>query len=175
MRNLQTENVAMHSQQTAIIAYALGVIDNEVFGLTTNADKCATLAVFHEASEVLVGDMPTVVKYRNDDMIKAFKEAEKDAEKKLLSTLPDNLKKHFAAVMAPGECREVKLVKFADKIASYIKCIEEVTAGNNEFKNAKNVNEKVIKDYNDKTVNYFLDNFIDSFYFNLDELLNGNQ
>jgi len=171
MHNRQTEDVAQHSHQTAVLAHALGLIDKEVFQKKTCPDKCAAIALYHETAEVLTGDMPTPVKYRNAQMREAFFEAEKHAEQRLLDGLPEILKKGVAARVRPEKCREAELAAFADKLAAYIKCTEEFSAGNKEFAAALKTAEKQIASFNDETVNYFMQSFAPSFSMSLDELM----
>ena len=173
MANLKTENAAEHSQQTALIAHALAVIDNIVFGANLNVDRIGMLAVFHETGEVLTGDLPTPIKYFSTEIAAAYKKVEAEAEKKLLSLLPTDLTKEFEAYVRPNKAGyEYKLVKCADKITAYIKCIEELKGQNKEFKSA---HDSIKKDLNQMAkdvpcVKYFLDNFVDAFYKTLDEL-----
>ncbi|MCL2797410.1 MAG: 5'-deoxynucleotidase [Firmicutes bacterium] len=171
MHNQCPEDVAQHSHQTAVFAHALGVIDKTVFKKDTDPGKCATIALFHEASEVLTGDMPTPVKYRNTAMYEAYKEAEKDATDRLLYCLPAEIEPKIRAVVRPAPCREAFLVKCADKIAAYIKCVEELKAGNTEFAAARRSAERLITGYRDETVDYFMARFADAFSLNLDELM----
>jgi 5'-deoxynucleotidase len=172
MYSRTNEDVAQHSHQTAVLAHTLGLIDREIFKRDTDAEKCAVFALYHEAAEVFTGDMPTPVKYRSTEMSNAYKDAEKAAVERLLLNLPDELEKPFAAAVAPPENgRETDIVKFADKIAAYIKCVEETAAGNGEFISAKAATEKTIKDFKDDSVNYFMENFAAPFGMNLDELM----
>ena len=172
MHNRQNESVSQHSYQTAIIANALGLIDKEVFDLNTDANLASSLALYHDATEVLTGDMPTPVKYRSEAMRTAYSEAEKDAVEQLLSYLPLELKSAYQKYLMPNEnSREYQLVKFADKISALIKCIEEVASGNNDFLAAKKTTVAVLDKITDKTVQYFLDNFVGAFSLNLDELV----
>jgi len=172
MHNRQNESVSQHSYQTAIIANALGLIDKEVFDLDTDANLASSIALYHDATEVLTGDMPTPVKYRSEAMRNAYCEAEKDAAEQLLSHLPEKLKPAYQNLLVPYEnSREYQLVKFADKISALIKCIEETSSGNNDFLVAKKTTADILDNVSDKTVKYFLDNFINSFSLNLDELV----
>ena len=171
MHNRCVEDVAQHSHQTAVIAHALGLIDLTVFKKDTNPEKCAVVALYHETAEVLTGDMPTPVKYRNEKMTEAYKDAEKSAEERLLGYLPKELIPEIEKVVRPKACREATLVKYADKIAAYIKCVEEISAGNSEFSAAKKSSEAFIKAFNDEAVDFFMSRFADSFSMNLDELL----
>ena len=171
MHNRTLENVAQHSHQTAVLAHALGLIDKRVFNKTTDPDKCAVIALYHEVAEVLTGDAPTPVKYRSPDMIAAYKQAEKCAQERVLGELPAELKPFFTQALQPEPCRETELVRFADKIAAYIKCVEEVSAGNTEFLNAKKTTETAIQNFKDETVHYFMKRFAEAFSMNLDELM----
>ena len=121
----------------AVIAHALGVIRRDVFGIPCDADACATVALYHDASEILTGDLPTPIKYHNDLIRDAYKEVEEIACTKLLATLPDELRGAFEPLLT-GETqrRTHDLVKAADKLSAYIKCVEELKAGNAEFRRA---------------------------------------
>ena len=171
MHNRCQEDVAQHSHQTAVFAHALGLIDRTVFNKDTDPGKCAVIALFHEASEVMTGDMPTPVKYRNSKMYEAYKEAEKDAAERLLIELPADLEPSIRAAVRPAPCREAVLVKYADKIAALVKCVEELRAGNTEFSQAGKAAESLIKSYQDETVEYFMKKFTPAFSLNLDELM----
>jgi len=174
MHNRCPEDVAQHSHQTAVLAHALGVIDHAVFGKSTDPGKCAVIALYHETAEVLTGDMPTPVKYRNMKMMEAYKEAEAGAEERMLCYLPPLIEPDMRASVRPAPCREAVLVKYADKIAAYIKCVEEVSAGNAEFSAAKKSAEALVNGYNDETVDYFMRHFAAAFSMNLDELMGGS-
>ena len=172
MRNTQKENVAEHSFMTAMIAHALCVISNELYGGKLNADRAATLALYHEAAEVLTGALPTPVKYHNDGIRSVYKAMEREAEKKIVGVLPENLKSVYEPLVSPDTTQsEYKYVKFADKIAALIKCNEELSVGNNEFKMAADAMLKSLRAVPDKAVEYFLNNFISSFGLSLDESL----
>lgn len=172
MRNTRKENVAEHSYLTAVIAHALCVTENEQFGGHLNPDRAAVLALYHEAAEVFTGDMPTPVKYHSDDIRTAYKALEHKAEHKLLTFLPPALQGAFADAVSPDKALpESKFVKYADKIAALVKCIEEVAAGNAEFVAAKAATEKVLRDAHVASVDYFLDTFVAAFGLSLDETL----
>lgn len=171
MRNTRVENVAEHSFQTAVIAHALACIEKTVFGENANPEKAAALAIYHETAEVITGDLPTPVKYFNNEIRTAYKDLEKYAEQKLLDGLPKELKNEIGALVSPPDCIEKRLVKYADKLAAYIKCIEEKTCGNTEFDNALISTEKELKSYKSKSVNYFIENFVGAYYKNLDQLI----
>jgi len=173
MHNRQLESVAEHSHQSAIIAHSLALIDNEVFAIKTDANKAAVYALFHDASEVFTGDIPTPVKYRNAAMVNAYDEAAVAAEKQLLDSLPKNFRPLYKDILRPKitESREAALAYYADKICALIKCTEEVAGGNKEFLHAKKSTLKKIEELNDNSVNCFLEYFLPAFSCNLDELI----
>ena len=172
MKANEPENIAEHSAQTAQIAHALAVIKNRLFDGDVNADRITTLALYHEAAEVITGDLPTPIKYFNPAIRSAFKDIESLAEEKLLSMIPDELQEDYRPVIAQEEnCYEHVLVKAADKISAYIKCIEELRAGNREFAKAKDSLKKEVEAYYTyPEVKYFCNNFLPSFHMTLDEL-----
>ena len=170
MRNTAQENVQEHSHQVAVLAHALAVIRNEKFGGSVDAGQVAVTALYHDASEILTGDMPTPIKYDNPDIQKAYKEVEAVAEKKLLHMLPEELQSVYAPVIT-GQGGEIEeLVKAADKLSAYIKCVEELKAGNNEFREAAAQTRKALEAYEMPEVAYFMETFMDSFSLTLDEL-----
>ena len=170
MRNTAQENVQEHSHQVAVLAHALAVIRNEKFGGSVDAGQVAVAALYHDASEILTGDMPTPIKYDNPDIQKAYKEVEAVAERKLLGMLPEELQSVYAPVIT-GQGGEIEqLVKAADKLSAYIKCVEELKAGNNEFREAAGQTRKALEAYDMPEVSYFLETFMDSFSLTLDEL-----
>lgn len=171
MRNSLPENIQEHSHMVAIIAHALGVIRRDVYGIDCNPDECATVALYHDSSEILTGDLPTPIKYHSAEILDAYRQVEKIASSKLLATLPEEIRRAFEPVLG-GEAEERlhDIVKAADKLSAYLKCIEERRAGNDEFISA----EKQIRDILDRNpmpeVKYFLDNFVPAFELTLDEL-----
>ena len=170
MRNTAQENVQEHSHQVAVLAHALAVIRNEKFGGNVDAGQVAVAALYHDASEILTGDMPTPIKYDNPDIQKAYKEVEAVAEKKLLHMLPAELQGVYKPVIT-GQGGEVEeLVKAADKLSAYIKCVEELKAGNNEFREAAAQTRKALEAYEMPEVAYFMETFMESFSLTLDEL-----
>jgi len=172
MHSRRNESVAEHSHSVALLAHTLAIIDNEIYKLITDCNFAAVLALYHDATEVFTGDMPTPVKYRSPAMMAAYDEAESNATDKLIGYLPLELKITLESVLDPDKtCREYILVKYADKLCAYIKCIEEVNSGNSEFINAKKTTLATLKKYNDKTLNYFIEHFIKAFELNLDELM----
>lgn len=172
MKAVTEENIAEHSAQVAQIAHALAVIGNRIYGKQLNADRIATLALYHESSEVITGDLPTPIKYYNPDIRKAYKEIESVANDKLLSMLPEELKEDYAPLVSQDENGyEHKLVKAADKLSAYIKCVEEMKSGNREFAKAEISLKASVEEYFDlPEVKYFCDKFMPSFAKTLDEL-----
>ena len=170
MRNTAPENVQEHSHQVAVLAHGLAVIRNEKFGGQVDAGQVAVAALYHDASEILTGDMPTPIKYDNPAIRTAYKEVEAVAEQKLLQMVPQELQRVYAPILTGpgGEIEE--LVKAADKLSAYIKCVEELKAGNNEFREAAAQTRKALEAYGLPEVQYFLDTFMDSFSLTLDEL-----
>lgn len=168
MRNVRNENLCEHSFETAVIAHALAEIANNRLGAELDADKIAVCALFHDTTEILTGDMPTPVKYYNDDIKKAYKQVEKTAQDKLLSLLPDYLKNSYSKVYETDSLTE-SYVKAADKLSALIKCIEELSMGNKEFESAKKSTEKSIKELNLEAADIFLKEFIPSYSLTLDE------
>ena len=170
MRNTALENVQEHSHQVAVLAHALAVIRNEKFGGAVDPGAVAVAALYHDASEILTGDMPTPIKYDNPAIQHAYKEVEAVAEKKLLHMLPQELQSVYAPILTPTDPDVERLVKAADKLSAYIKCVEELKAGNTEFREAAAQTRKALEGYGLPEVAYFLDTFIDSFSLTLDEL-----
>ena len=170
MRNTAQENVQEHSHQVAVLAHALAVIRNEKFGGCLDAGQVAVAALYHDASEILTGDMPTPIKYDNPAIRKAYKDVEAVAERKLLEMLPQELQAVYRPVLTGPGCEVEQLVKAADKLSAYIKCVEELKAGNNEFREAAAQTRRALEEYNLPEVRYFMDTFMDSFALTLDEL-----
>jgi 5'-deoxynucleotidase len=171
MRNSLPENIQEHSHMVAVLAHALGVIRRDVFHVPCNPDEAATVALFHDSSEILTGDLPTPIKYHSNEIRDAYKEVEALACHKLLDTLPEELRGAYEPLLA-GETEERvhDLVKAADKLSAYIKCIEERKAGNNEFLSAEAQTRKLLEESHMPEVDYFLEHFIPAFELNLDEL-----
>ena len=170
MRNTAPENVQEHSHQVAVLAHALAVIRNEKFGGAVDPGQVAVAALYHDASEILTGDMPTPIKYDNPAIRKAYKDVEAVAEGKLLAMLPEELQAVYAPILTPTDPEVIRLVKAADKLSAYIKCVEELKAGNNEFREAAAQTRKSLEAYELPEVVYFLEPFMDSFALTLDEL-----
>ena len=170
MRNTAQENVQEHSHQTAVLAHALAVIRNERFGGRVDPGLAAAAALYHDASEILTGDMPTPIKYDNPAIRAAYKDVERVAEAKLLGLLPPELQGAYAPVLTEVDPEIARLVKAADKLSAHIKCMEELKAGNTEFREAAVQTRKALEDYGLPEVGYFLETFLPSFSLTLDEL-----
>ncbi len=172
MKSVSDENIAEHSAQVAQIAHALAVIANKLYGKHLNADRISTLALYHESSEVITGDLPTPIKYYNPEIRNAYKDIESTANKKLLSMLPKEIQDEYAPLIEQDtKTYEHRLVKAADKLSAYIKCIEELRSGNREFSKAEVALKGEVETYFDlPEVKYFCDTFLDSFSKTLDEL-----
>ena len=168
MRNTKTENLSEHSLEVAQIAHALAIINKKRFGGNANPQYVALVAMYHDTSEIITGDLPTPIKYYNAEIKKAYKQIETTAEKELLDMLPDDFKEEFTAIYNPDELT-LRLVKAADKISALIKCTEETNMGNHEFAIAKQTIEKAIKDMNCKEADVFIEEFLPSFSLSLDE------
>lgn len=170
MRNSYTENIQEHSHQVAVLAHALAVIRNKYFGGHVDAGQVAVAALYHDAPEILTGDLPTPIKYYNPAIRDAYKQVETVAEEKLLAMLPEELRPVYDAALRP-EGEDVKaLVKAADKLSAHIKCVEEVKAGNNEFRKAAEQTLRALQEYDMPELNYFTEHFLPGFHLTLDEL-----
>ena len=171
MRSQREENIMEHSQGVAIIAHALAVIRNKLYGGSVNIEKTVLYAMYHETSEVITGDLPTPVKYYNRSIHGAYKELERTAAERVTQTLPEEIREELAPfVLADEESEEYGLVKAADRLSAYIKCLEELRSGNKEFAKAKKSIEKDLHSKNMPEVEYFFEKFIPSFSLALDEL-----
>lgn len=171
MRNTESENLDSHSKEVAVIAHALAVIGNVRFNKNYNADRAAVLGLYHDAQEIITGDLPTPVKYHNEKILDAYKEIEASATERLVSMLPDDLKNEFKSALTGDSDKDLlPLVKAADKLSALIKCIEERKAGNMEFKEAERSTRERIAELNSEEANVFLNEFIGAFELTLDQL-----
>ncbi len=174
MRNSRPENLSEHSLEVSMIAHTLCVIGNARYGKNLNAEKAALIGIYHDASEIITGDMPTPIKYYNKDIRDAFKEVEFLAEKRLLAQLPEDLRPYYADIFQATEEETYlrKLVKAADKLSALIKCIEEENSGNREFRTARVSIQSAIDNMQEELpeVKDFMDEFIPSYGKTLDEL-----
>lgn len=169
MRNTVKENNAEHSLMVGMIAHALAEIENSMFGGSYDSCKIGMIGAYHEVSEVITGDLPTPIKYFSTEMRDAFKSVESVARDQIIHTLPEEFRPAYDKLINASE-EEYRLVKYADKITAYIKCVEELASGNKEFKEAHKAIEKELKGYGSKSVNYFIDNFVGAFGQTLDQL-----
>ncbi|HGE9138414.1 TPA: 5'-deoxynucleotidase [Yersinia enterocolitica] len=172
MRNVRTENVSEHSLQVAFVAHALAIIKNRKFNGNLNADRIALLAMYHDASEVITGDLPTPIKYYNPQIAHEYKKIEKVAQQKLIEMLPVELQHDFRCLLDEYYYSEEEkaLVKQADALCAYLKCLEELSAGNNEFIQAKARLEKTLAMRQSPEMDYFMEVFVPSFSLSLDEI-----
>lgn len=171
MRNSAVENVQEHSHMVAVLAHALAVIRRDIFGLDANPEKAAAAALFHDASEIFTGDMPTPIKYFDSDIMSAYKRVESIASGKLLASLPPGIRRSYELLLSPEKSDDVcQLVIAADKLAAYIKCLEELGTGNLEFRLAAEQTLNKLSSLNMPEVSYFLEHFVPAFELTLDEL-----
>ena len=170
MRNTRLENIQEHSHQVAVLAHALAVIQNKHFAGQVDPGAVAVAALYHDASEILTGDMPTPIKYDNPDIQNAYKQVESVAERKLLSMLPQDLRPDFEDIITIPDPEIHALVKAADKLSAYLKCVEELKAGNNEFKKAKEQTYAALCQNPIPALTYFMEHFLEGFELTLDEL-----
>lgn len=172
MRNSAAENISEHSLEVAMLAHGLGIISRERCGKEVDPEKLALIGLYHDANEIITGDMPTPVKYHDPELRNAYKRVEEMASRKLLNQLPDYMKPYYeeALFMQPGEEEQWKLVKAADKLSALIKCIEERNAGNKEFSTAYQTIEQALHAMEMDEVEIFMRDFLPSYERTLDEL-----
>lgn len=171
MRSVREENIMEHSQQVAVIAHALALIKNKFYGGTLDEKLVVMLAQYHESGEVITGDLPTPIKYFNPEIRDSYKDLEKLACKRLIAMLPEELRAEYEKYVLPDtSSEEHKVVKYADRLAAYLKCAEEVKAGNSEFKKAKKSIGEELKNCGAPEVQYFLKEFAPAYELTLDEL-----
>ena len=170
MRNTAPENVQEHSHQVAVLAHALALIRNEKFGGHVDPGLVASAALYHDASEILTGDMPTPIKYDNPDIQSAYKAVESVAEGKLLSMLPEDLRPVYDEILTMPDPHVRALVKAADKLSAYLKCVEERKAGNAEFRSAEEQTYAALRENPLPALAYFMEHFLPGFQLTLDEL-----
>lgn len=170
MRNTSYENLSVHSHEVAVIAHALAVIGNRRLSKNYNADRVSTIALFHDSSEILTGDMPTPVKYNNELLKSAYKSVEAQANEKLLTFLPEDLQGDYRDILLAQDEDLISLVKAADKISALIKCVEEQKMGNRDFDYARATIENAINSMNLPEADIFMNEFFDSYSMTVDEL-----
>ena len=171
MRNTFSENIQEHSHQVAVLAHALALIRRNVLHLDgPDPESCAVAALYHDASEILTGDMPTPIKYYNPDIKAAYKQVERIAGNRLLEMLPEALRDAYAGYVLEDDEEINLVVKAADKLSAHIKCLEEQKAGNTDFDSAAGATLQSMKDMNCPELNWFIDNCLEPFRLNLDQL-----
>lgn len=170
MRNTDPENIQEHSHMVAVLAHALAVLQNERFGGQVDPGAVAVAALYHDASEILTGDMPTPIKYDNPDIQSAYKQVEAVAEQKLLNMLPQDLRPAYNEALTIPDPEIRALVKAADKLSAYLKCVEELKAGNSEFKKAAEQTRAALERFDLPELRCFCEEFLPSFELALDEM-----
>ena len=171
MRNTFSENIQEHCHQVAVLAHALALIRRDILQLPgPDPDKCAVAALYHDASEILTGDLPTPIKYYNPDMKAAYKQVEKIAGNRLLDMLPPQLRSSYAPWVLEEDEEVLPIVKAADKLSAHIKCLEEQKAGNTEFSSAVGQTLQAMKKMELPELTWFLENCLEPFTRNLDQL-----
>lgn len=171
MRNTYRENISEHSHQVAVLAHALALIRRDILCLPTpEPDKCAVAALYHDASEILTGDLPTPIKYYNPDIKAAYKQVERVAGNRLLDMLPPALRKSYESYVLEDDRELEPFVKAADKLSAHIKCLEEQKSGNKEFDTAAKQTWDALVAMDRPELNWFLENCLEPFARNLDQL-----
>ena len=171
MRNTFSENIAEHSFQVAVLTHALVLIRREILKLDApDPDRCAVAALYHDASETLTGDLPTPIKYHNADIKAAYKQVEKIAGNRLLDMLPQQLRACYEHQVLEDDAEALPFIKAADKLAAYLKCLEEQKAGNTDFDSAARQTWQAMEDMDRPELNWFLDHCLEAFTLNLDQL-----
>ncbi len=171
MRNTFSENIQEHSHQVAVLAHALALIRRDILHLPTpDPNRCAVAALYHDASEILTGDMPTPIKYYNPEIKDAYKQVERIAGNRLLDMLPPALRPSYEHLVLEDDKELEPIVKGADKLSAYIKCVEEQKAGNTEFDSAAVVTMQALRDLRREEMDWFIDNCLEAFSLNLDQL-----
>ena len=171
MRNTFSENIQEHSHQVAVLAHALALIRRDILRLPTpDPDRCAVAALYHDASEILTGDLPTPIKYYNPDIKDAYKQVERVAGNRLLDMLPPALRASYEHLVLEDDQELEPFVKGADKLSAYIKCVEEQKAGNTEFDSAAAVTMEALKAMHREELEWFIENCLPAFSLNLDQL-----
>ena len=171
MRNTFSENIQEHSHQVAVLAHALALIRQDILHLPTpDPDRCAVAALYHDASEILTGDMPTPIKYYNPEIKEAYKQVERIAGNRLLDMLPPELRPSYEHLVLEDDKELEPIVKGADKLSAYIKCVEEQKAGNTEFDSAAAVTMQTLRSLHREEMDWFIDHCLEAFSLNLDQL-----
>jgi len=171
MRNTFSENIQEHSHQVAVLAHALALIRRDILHLPgPDPDKCAVAALYHDASEILTGDLPTPIKYYNPDIKTAYKQVERIAGERLLDMLPPALRASYEPLVLEDDEEVTPIVKAADKLSAYIKCVEEQKAGNTEFDSAAKQSMESMLCMGMPELQWFIDECLEPFSLNIDQL-----
>ncbi len=171
MRNTFSENIQEHSHQVAVLAHALALIRRDVLKLSgPDPDKCAVAALYHDASEILTGDLPTPIKYYNPDIKTAYKQVERIAGERILDMLPAQLRTSYEHLVLEDDPDVTPIVKAADKLSAYIKCVEEQKAGNTEFDSAAVLTMEAMEKMAMPELTWFIENCLPAFSLNIDQL-----
>jgi 5'-deoxynucleotidase len=171
MRNTFSENIQEHSHQVAVLAHALALIRREILHLEgPDPDKCAVAALYHDASEILTGDLPTPIKYYNPDIKDAYKQVEHIAGNRLLDMLPQELRSSYESYVLESDEALLPIVKAADKLSAYIKCVDEQKGGNTEFDSAATQTMAIMRKLHQPELDWFIENCLPAFSLNLDQL-----
>ena len=171
MRNTFSENISEHSHMTAVLAHALALIRRDILQLPgPDPERCAVAALYHDASEILTGDLPTPIKYYNPDIKTAYKQVERVAGERLLEMLPPELRESYAPLVLEDDKELEPIVKAADKLSAHIKCLEEQKAGNTEFDTAAKQTWEAMRAMELPELDWFLENCLTPFSLNLDQL-----
>ena len=171
MRNSFSENIQEHSHQVAVLAHALALIRRDILKLEgPDPDRCAVAALYHDVTETLTGDLPTPIKYHNPEIKNAYKQVERIASERLLSMLPEELRSSYQALIMEEDKQVKPIIKAADKLSAYIKCIEEQKAGNKDFDSAAEQTLASIRSMDLPELAWFVENCLPAFSLNLDQL-----
>ena len=171
MRNTFSENIQEHSHQVAVLAHGLALIRRDILKLPgADPDRCAVAALYHDASEILTGDLPTPIKYHDPQIKEAYKQVEKVAGQRLLELLPPELAESYRLWVLEEDKQVLPVVKAADKLSAYIKCIEEQKAGNSEFDSAATATMEAMRQMALPELDWFLDHCMEAYSLNLDQL-----
>ena len=171
MRNTFSENIQEHSHQVAVLSHALALIRKEILHLPgPDPDRCAVAALYHDASETLTGDLPTPIKYYNPDIMSSYKQVERVAAQRLLDMLPPELVSSYQHLILEDDAEVLPIVKAADKLSAYIKCVEEQKAGNTEFDTALVQTLESLRATELPELQWFMDNCLEAFSLNIDQL-----
>ncbi len=171
MRNSFSENLSEHSYMTAVLAHALALIRREILHLDgPDPDRCAVAALYHDASEILTGDLPTPIKYYNPEIRTAYKQVERIAGNRLLDMLPPELRRCYESDVLEAVPELEPIIKGADKLSAHIKCLEEQKAGNTEFDSAAKQTWEAMKAMNRPELDWFMNFCLGAFALNLDQL-----